>query len=78
MDALGLFKRMNNQKAIGVAYNNLGNTLFLLFKEMKNDGVNSKYGLELRDVIRQGISCFHDAIKLGERAYDEFYNSEGW
>ena len=45
---------------------------------MKADGVKRKYGLSVSEVVERGITCFHEAIKLGEAAYDEFYNTEGW
>lgn len=76
-DSLRIFRRMDNKKAISVASNNLGNVLMVMYLDMKHDGVASKYGLTRGDVIAQGTGYFHEAIKLGEAAYDVFYEAEG-
>jgi len=44
-------------------------------KMIKKDEID---GLTINDAINQGISHFHTAIKLGEKAYDEFYEKQGW
>jgi hypothetical protein len=78
VDALSLFRRLDNKKAIGIASNNLGNTLLSVYREMKMIKKDEIDGLTINDAISQGISHFHTAIKLGEKAYDEFYEIQGW
>ena len=78
VDALSLFRRLDNKKAIGIASNNLGNTLLSVYREMKMIKKDEIDGLTINDAITQGISHFHTAIKLGEKAYDEFYEIQGW
>jgi len=78
VDVLSLFKRLGNKKAIGVAYNNLGNTIFALHREMKQEKAFVKCGLTMDELIKKGTSCYNEAIRLGEKAYDEFYDKEGW
>ena len=73
-----LFKRLGNKKAIGVAYNNLGNTLFGLYRGMKEDKSVFKCSLSVDEVIKKGIknnttrflkgySCKAAAIKVVKR-----------
>lgn len=78
IDVLRLFRRLDNKKAIGIASNNLGNTLLSIYREMKQLKVNELYGLTMDDVISQGIAHFHTAITVGEKTYDDFYNLQGW
>lgn len=78
LDALRLFHRLDNKKAVGIASNNMGNTLFGIYCEMQSNELDVLYGLTRDEVIKQGIYHFHNAIQLGEKAYDEFYQLEGW
>lgn len=80
-DAVRLFKRLGNEKAIGVANNNLGNLMLAMYQKIKEEysqTAPSCCGLSLGDIIARGMHHFHEAIRLGEKAYDEFYNAEGW
>ena len=79
-DALKLFRRLNNNKAVAVASNNLGNTLLVMYREMVADNLveNKLLKLSKKDIIIKGTRYYHDAIQLGEKAYDEFYETEGW
>jgi hypothetical protein len=77
-DALRLFRRLGNKKAIGIACNNLGNILLGIYREMTSAKLDRLYGLTRKDVVAQGIANFHNAIQLGENAYDEFYEQQGW
>lgn len=77
-DALHLFTRLDNKKAMGVANSNLGNTMLTLYRTMKNTGQDHVCGLSEREIIGEGMAYFHQAIQLGEKAYDEFYETEGW
>jgi hypothetical protein len=78
VDALRLFKRLANKKAIGVASNNLGNTMQAIYQEMKNKNLESSFGLTRKAIIGKGTAYFHEAIQLGESSYDDFYEREGW
>lgn len=76
-DALRLFKRLDNKKAIGIANNNLGNIMLAMYEEWDSDEPR-KFGLTKRTIVTKGISFFHEAIQLGEKAYDEFHSVQGW
>jgi hypothetical protein len=78
LDALRLFRRLDNKKAVGIASNNIGNTLFGIYCEMQANDLDELYGLTRDEVVTQGIAHFHNAIQLGEKAYDEFYKLQGW
>ena len=78
-DALRIFRGVENKKAVGVACNNLGNILLAMFLDIKQEEDRSdKCGLTRKEIITQGTAYYHEAIKLGEAAYDEFYGQEGW
>lgn len=76
-DSLRIFRGMDNKKAISVASNNLGNILLVMFLDMKNQNVDSKYCLTRQEIIAHGLAYFHEAITLGEAAYEAFYEKEG-
>ena len=78
VDALKLFKKLENKKAVAVASNNLGNTMLSMYHEMQEMGLKNHCGLSKTEVIAKGMGHFQRAIELGEKAYDEFYNAEGW
>jgi len=78
VDALRLFRRLDNKKAIGIACNNLGNTMMGMYQEMTKDNLQKLAGLTRRQLVVKGISYYHEAIELGEKAYDEFYELHGW
>ena len=78
VDALRLFRRLHNKKAVSIASNNLGNTLLSIYREIKILEVDKLYHLTISDVISQGIAHFNTAISLGEEAYDEYYEKQGW
>ena len=77
-DALQLFTRLDNRKAMGIASNNLGNVMLTMFRTMDATGVDMVCGMNRRQIIGKGMSYFHQAIQLGEKAYDAFYEAEGW
>jgi len=77
-DALRLFTRLNNKKAIAVASNNLGNTMLTIYRTMKASKSEEMCGLSKDNVIAKGKAYFMLSIKLGETAYDDFYNKQGW
>jgi len=77
-NALRLFARLDNKKAIAIASNNLGNTMLTIYRTMEKDGSEEMCGLSKTEVISKGNAYFAQAIKLGETAYDQFYNEQGW
>uniref|UniRef100_A0A7S4IG44 Uncharacterized protein n=1 Tax=Odontella aurita TaxID=265563 RepID=A0A7S4IG44_9STRA len=77
-DALRLFRSLDNKKAIGVASNNLGNCMLTMYRTMEGTKETEICGLSKTDIIRKGTAYFRDAIKLGEEAYDKFYEEQGW
>lgn len=78
LDALYLFTRLDNKKAMGVANNNLGNTMLTLYRTVKDTGDSHVCGFGVREIIGKGMVYFRQAIQLGEAAYEEFYDAEGW
>lgn len=78
VDTLRLFVRLDNKKAIGVSNNNLGNTMLTMYRRMESSGEETVCGFTQREIVEKGVGYFHKAIKLGEAAYDEFYETEGW
>lgn len=77
-DALRLFIRLDNKKAIAVASNNLGITMLAVYRTMKTGGYEQMCGLSMSEVIDKGTAYFSHSIKLGEEAYDKFYDEQGW
>ena len=77
-DSLKLFIRLNNKKAIAVASNNLGNTMLTMYRTMVVSGDKTMCGLEKKDIVAKGTAYHAHAIKLGEEAYDLFYEEQGW
>ena len=77
-DALQLFVRLDNKKAIAVASNNLGNTMLTIYRTMESDGIEKMCGLTKTEVIEKGTAYSAHSIKLGEEAYDKFYDEQGW
>jgi tetratricopeptide (TPR) repeat protein len=77
-DALRLFRRLDNKKAIGIASNNLGNTLLGIYRAITAAKLQKLHGLTKDDIVALGIAHFHNAIQMGEKAYDEFYELQGW
>lgn len=69
VDTLRLFKRLGNNKAIGVANNNLGNIMLIWYRSMQETKVSTIYGFSKDDIIKKGLVYFRDAIKLGEVEY---------
>ena len=77
-NAFRLFTRLDNKKAIAIASNNLGNTMLTIYRTMEVSGSEEICGLSKSEVISKGNAYFAQSIKLGETAYDQFYNEQGW
>ncbi|CAB9497324.1 expressed unknown protein [Seminavis robusta] len=72
-DALALFMKLGNQKAIGVANNNLGT--MVLQEQMESHGTdrlfdNSMFGICISEIYAVGISYFDEAIRHGSFEYE--------
>lgn len=78
VDALELFTRLDNKKAIGVALNNLGNTMLGMYRMLEDSEEEKICGFTKAEIVTKGISYFQGAIQLGEKAYDCFFELEGW
>jgi hypothetical protein len=72
------FQRLDNKKAIGVSNNNLGNTMLTMYRRMEATKEERVCGFTQKEIVQKGMTYFHKAIKLGEAAYDDFYEREGW
>ena len=73
-DALRLFTRLDNSKAVAVASNNLGNTMLTIYRTMEaNGGSDEMCGLTRKIVVQKGTAFFAQSIRFGEVAYDKFY-----
>ena len=69
-DALKLYRKIEDEKAIGIASNNLGNTLYAMLHEAKISG-----GLDAdrSTVVEYGAAILHFncAVDIGQRQFDE-------
>uniref|UniRef100_A0A7S4VG51 Uncharacterized protein n=1 Tax=Ditylum brightwellii TaxID=49249 RepID=A0A7S4VG51_9STRA len=77
-DALRVFRRLENERAIGIACNNLGNCMLAMYRFLEETKETQICGLSKNDIISKGTAYFREAIKLGEEAYDVFYEEQGW
>jgi hypothetical protein len=48
------------------------------YRKLKATGAKRICGFKKKEIIAKGTACFHEAIQQGEKAYDEFYEREGW
>jgi hypothetical protein len=77
-DSLKLFNRLENRKAMAIAHNNLGNIMLAIYRYMQATDESFVAGLTKQEVVTKGIGYFREAIQLGEKLYDDFYEREGW
>ena len=77
-DALDLFTKLGNEKAIGIANNNLGNTMLTMYRTMKKTGAPTLAGLSLETVIQNGCDYFKRSIDIGEEAIERINQEEGF
>merc|ERR1712183_666828 len=77
-DLLSMYVRLQNKKGISIACNNLGITMLTMYRTMKQANEYIYCGFDEHQIIQKGIGYFHEAIKLGEKAYDDFYDEHGW
>jgi hypothetical protein len=72
-DALKLFRKIDDQKAVGIACNNLGNILFAMNREWFTDELictESKTEAHL-DTVQLALNHYNEAIRIGERDFDD-------
>jgi hypothetical protein len=69
---------LRNEKAIGVANNNLGNTMLSMYRTMKATKTSEICGLSRSEVISLGANYFKCAIDEGENALTKINEEEGW
>lgn len=77
-EALDLFTKLENQKAIGIVNNNLGNIMMAMYRTMKKTGVRRICKFDKETVIKKGCQFFQDAIETGEKALDRTNDEEGF
>jgi tetratricopeptide (TPR) repeat protein len=77
-EALTLFTKLGNTKAMGITSNNLGNTMLTIYRTMVKTGSPTICGLTKSDVLEKGRSYFDNAIKFGEQALAEEHEKQGW
>lgn len=76
--SLTVFRKLQNSKAIGVAHNNLGNTMLTIYRAMKETGAPSILGLTKQQAVLNGIEHFGESIDAGEVALASINKLEGW
>ena len=76
-EALMMFTRIDNQKAIGIASNNLGCLMLTLFRAMQRTGQTKTIGFSKRKIVLKGYGYFKTSIDLGEKAMEDIVASEG-
>eukprot|EP00540_Astrosyne_radiata_P022988 CAMPEP_0116852458 /NCGR_PEP_ID=MMETSP0418-20121206/17302_1 /TAXON_ID=1158023 /ORGANISM="Astrosyne radiata, Strain 13vi08-1A" /LENGTH=342 /DNA_ID=CAMNT_0004484619 /DNA_START=293 /DNA_END=1318 /DNA_ORIENTATION=+ len=77
-EALDLFRKLENTKAMGIANNNLGNTMLTMYRTMKRIGADKMCDMSREQVIQKGIEYFKNAIDSGEEAIERINREEGW
>lgn len=77
-EAHELFLKLGNEKAVGIANNNLGNIMLTMYRTMKTTGAPAICNISKSDIISGGISYFDSAIDSGEKALAKTNDEEGW
>ena len=77
-DALGLFSKLENTKAMGVANNNLGVVALTIYRTIQKTAAPTLCGMTNRNVIRKGAHYFQRAIDIGEEAIERTNQEEGF
>lgn len=71
-DALNLFRKINDQKAIAIASNNLGNTLFVM--SLDNSFRKSCIKVDGECCAKAAIDHFNEALRIGNNEFDNANN----
>lgn len=69
-DALQLFRKVNDQKAVGIACNNLGNTLFALSYDSEGDAVLDSSS-EDGSIVSVALRHYDEAVELGQNEFNQ-------
>lgn len=69
-DALSLYRKINDQKAIGIACNNLANTLFAMRYEQM-DNVHCCEGSADACTITEALALYDEAVELGSIVFND-------
>jgi hypothetical protein len=77
-EALELFIKLENEKAIGISYNNLGNIMLAMYRTSKTTGFADVCGLSKENIILNGSEYFKKSIDIGEIALSSINKNEGW
>lgn len=77
-NALLLFTNLRNEKAIGIANNDLGNIMLAMYRTMQKTKVPTLCGLSRAAIVEQGIEFFKSSIDTGEKALAKINEEEGW
>ena len=77
-EALKLFRKLNNKKAIGIVNNNLGNMMLTFFRITERTGVKHLEGMTKAQIIKKGCKYFNDAIESGEDALARINEQTGF
>ena len=74
-DALNLFRRIGDEKAIGIACNNLGNTLLAVCKQQKFDGecCNTIPGI---CAAKMALELYDESVTIGQSQLNKAYGDE--
>lgn len=68
--ALGLFQKISDEKAIGIASNNLGNTLFAILYESKNKDEPHICDHDNSCAVQQALEHYNKAVSIGQKGFD--------
>ena len=78
-NSLSLFTKLDNEKAIAIANNDLGIIMLTLYRTMKATGNTSLlYGFKKDELIEKGSAYFRKAIDIGEEAIERINQEEGF
>jgi len=75
-DALHLFRKVEDEKAVGIACNNLGNTLFAMYYDAYDESGFDINPSEEGGLVSVALKHYEEAIEIGQRQFDETPESE--
>ena len=78
VEALSLFTKLGNEKAMGIANNDLGVIMLAVYRTLRKTGHATLLGYTKEQVVEEGCAYFKDAIDAGERALAKINEDEGW
>lgn len=78
-DALSLFRKVDDQKAIGIACNNMGNTLYALSYSGRQNSADESRHMDMAVETfgpSEALRFYDEAILIGQRQFDEESSDE--